>query len=320
MNVTASVSVLVPCRNAEPFLAETLESAIGQSLAPVEILVVDDGSTDRSREIARGYAPMVTLVSSPGRGASAARNHGSRLARGDFFQYLDADDLLEPHALSARIEALGRTGADVAISDWQRLERKGSRWTPAKVESSRLSDVGVPPDLAVFQGYWAPPAAILYRRSVWERIGAWRETLPVIQDARFLLDAARLESTFVHVPGVGARYRQHDRSSLSTKNAAAFWRDVLQNAREVEGLWSSERQLDGRRRAALASAYADCARVGFARDRRLFEESGVELQRFHDFSPSRLVRAAVLIDRIAGYRAARALLAPFQPRRRSIAP
>src|SRR5438874_689463 len=88
------VSIIVPCYNAERFLMETLESAFVQSYPRIEIIVVDDGSTDRTAELIRSCGERVRGEFGPNRGASAARNRGTALARGEFIQYLDADDLL----------------------------------------------------------------------------------------------------------------------------------------------------------------------------------------------------------------------------------
>src|SRR5262249_6668979 len=159
-----------------------LRSAEQQTLRAGEILVVDDGSTDESMAIAARHAPAVTMLRSPGRGASAARTFGASRARGEYLQFLDADDLLEPHALATRVGALARLDAEVAISDWQRRQDREGRWEPGRVESGRLPDAATPADLQIFRGFWAPPAAILYRRSVCDRIGDWHGALPVIQD------------------------------------------------------------------------------------------------------------------------------------------
>jgi len=309
--VPASVSILIPCFNASRYLGETLESALRQTLPANEIVVVDDHSTDDSRTIAKNFGSRVAVLENPGRGASAARNYATLHSRGEFLQFLDADDLLEPSALTSRVEALQRAGADVAVSGWQRLEPAGGAWSPGKIESGWLPDGRPPGDLDIFRGFWAPPAAILYRRALCERIGGWRETLPVIQDARFLLDAARVGGKFVHVPGVGARYRQHADGSLSTANPARFWRDVLQNSREVEQLWHSAGRLDAGRRDALAGAYGHSARVGFVHDRELFASASAEVRRFAPTSPSRFLRTATVLSRLAGYRAARTVLSPW---------
>src|SRR5262245_16536505 len=121
-HLNASVSVLIPCRNAETWLGETIASALNQTLQPTEVIVVDDRSSDRSREIATSFGAPVRVISNTGSGASAARNLASDVAEGDFYQFLDADDLLEPHALASRTQVLASSDADVAISDWQRLK------------------------------------------------------------------------------------------------------------------------------------------------------------------------------------------------------
>lgn len=304
------VSVLIPCKNGERYLAATLASALDQTLAPCEVVVVDDGSTDRSVEIAERHGPLVRVSRNPGQGASAARSHAATMATGDYFQYLDADDLLRPHALASRAAALMSTGADVAICDWERLAKVEGIWQAVKTESGELP-AGASPDAAILLGFWAPPAAILYRRELCERIGPWRESLPVIQDARYLLDAARLGGVVTHVAGIGASYRQHVGGSLSTESNSRFWNDVLRNAREVEALWSETGTFDAEHRAAMASTFAMCVRVGFQNDQRLFDQARQELARFPEHVLPRLVRAAILLTRVAGYRPARLALAAF---------
>src|SRR5882724_6628365 len=91
------VSIVIPCFNAERFLTETLESAFLQTYPHTEIIVIDDGSTDGTARIIRSYATRLIAEFGPNRGASAARNRGTALARGEFLQYLDADDLLPPN-------------------------------------------------------------------------------------------------------------------------------------------------------------------------------------------------------------------------------
>ncbi|MCC7007753.1 MAG: glycosyltransferase family 2 protein [Acidobacteria bacterium] len=307
--VRREVSVLIPVRNGEPFLAETIEAALAQTLPPLEVIVVDDGSTDGSREVAVRFAPRVSVVSNTaGRGASAARTCASRLARGAYFQYVDADDLLHPHALEARVSALEATGAAVAISDWRRLVPSERGWCASKTEVGDLASLAPPWDLRVFEGFWAPPAAILYRRSVFEAVGQWHDGLPVIQDARFLFDAVRHGARPVHVHGVGADYRQHGAGSLSSASASRFWGDVYRNALEVETMWRETNELDAPHRRALADAYALCARTSVAADQELFAQSCAALRRFADHHRSRFGRAAAALSGWFGASVARTVL------------
>ena len=102
-----SVSVVIPCYNGAKFIRQTLDSVLAQTVEPHEILVVDDGSTDESREIAQSYGPPVRVIRQPNQGESVARNRGIEEARGDWIAFLDADDLWMPTKLERQIEVLG---------------------------------------------------------------------------------------------------------------------------------------------------------------------------------------------------------------------
>ena len=98
------VSILICAYNAEEWIAETIESAIAQTWPRKEIIVVDDGSTDRTAEVARRFASRdVSVISTENRGAAAARNHALRLSQGNYIQWLDADDLLAPEKIERQL-------------------------------------------------------------------------------------------------------------------------------------------------------------------------------------------------------------------------
>ncbi len=102
----ALVSILIPAYNAENTLAETIESALAQTWRRTEIIVLDDGSRDRTAEVARRFEPRVKVVSMPNQGAAGARNQLFRLSKGDYIQWLDADDLLAPDKIERQLAAL----------------------------------------------------------------------------------------------------------------------------------------------------------------------------------------------------------------------
>ncbi len=93
------ISVVIPCFNGELWLAQALESVLTQSIEDVEIVVVNDGSTDRSAEVAGQYGDRIKLIQQTNRGVSAARREGVRRSQGEFIKFLDADDLLPKNAL-----------------------------------------------------------------------------------------------------------------------------------------------------------------------------------------------------------------------------
>src|SRR4051794_28206815 len=93
------VSILIPCYNAERWIAEAIESALAQSWTQKEIIVVDDGSTDGSLNVIRQFGQRVLWETGPNRGGGFTRNRLLELSQGEWIQYLDADDYLLPHKI-----------------------------------------------------------------------------------------------------------------------------------------------------------------------------------------------------------------------------
>ena len=249
------ISIVIPCYNSERTLRETLDSAFAQDVDK-EIIVVDDGSTDATPRIIASYGDRLRVLTTTNRGVSAARNSGTSLAQGQFIQYLDSDDLLMPGTLRRRRDALLSSSADVAHTDWQRLEQQpDGSFLAGAITSPDLDAIANDAEAATaVSTFWAPPAALLYRRTIVERIGAWCERLPVNEDARFLFDAAANGARFVHVPGVGAHYRVMQ-GTLSRQSLPRFIACCSLNTGEIEALWRSNGPLPPVRHRALQSMW-----------------------------------------------------------------
>jgi glycosyltransferase involved in cell wall biosynthesis len=118
--VTGKVSVIIPVRDGERYLGEAVESVLGQTHPPLEVIVVDNGSTDRSRAVCEGFGGLVKLVDEPVASAARARNTGVRTAQGDFIAFLDADDLWDPKKLASQIEIFAANpAADLVFTHMQ---------------------------------------------------------------------------------------------------------------------------------------------------------------------------------------------------------
>ena len=294
------ISVVIPCHNAEAWLAATLASAVSQTV-PVEIIVVDDGSTDGSASIAE-HTAGVRLIRQTAQGVSAARNGGTAAASGDFIQYLDADDLLEPQTLAERLACMQQTGADVVLTPWMRWERQPN----GQFESAGIirPDLGERPELDILIGAWWPPGAVLYRREIVAKVGPWRLDLPIIQDARFLLDSALAGARFARTQAVGLRYRVHGPDSLSRRDPRAFVEDCYRSASELHDRWQMRGEMDDERRRALVRVFGQIARSLFPIDRSRFEDV---LDRIHSldarYRPEQppMLRA---LSGVIGYRSA----------------
>ena len=104
--MTPLVSILIPAYNAERWIGDTIQSALAQIWPRTEIIIVDDGSRDRTLRVARQFASRnVSVVTQENQGASAARNRAFELCQGDYIQWLDADDLLSPDKVGRQIAA-----------------------------------------------------------------------------------------------------------------------------------------------------------------------------------------------------------------------
>jgi len=267
------VSIIIPCYNAERYIAETVQSVLNQKLvnSEIEIIIVNDGSTDHSMEILKQFGTLsgVKIINQENRGVSFARNKGIEFATGDFIQFLDSDDLLEPEKLQIQIDALVKTGCDVAYGDWIKYQENdlGLFYDSEKISGAMKGK----PEIELFTDFWCPPAALLFRKEIVGKIGGFRETLPIIQDARYFLDAALSGGSFVYTEGVVAKYRITLQQSLSRKNPLGFVTDCYVNAVEVFEIWKKIK-LTEERKSALLKVLFNCCRFFYEHDRRKFNE------------------------------------------------
>ncbi len=306
--MTALVSIIIPCFNAAPWLAATLESALGQTGPRCEIIVIDDGSHDDSVAIARGFESRgIRTVAQPNRGASAARNHGLRLATGDFIQFLDADDLLESNKIARQLETLVAAPGCVAAGPWGRFEIDPATAIFSPEDNWRDSD---PVDWLVlnFAGRgMMPPVAWLTPRTLIDRAGPWDERLTLNDDGEYFCRVL-LASMGVKFNGAARTfYRSNRPGSLSRRRSVAAWRSALLSqelcARHLIAREDSPRTHRGCADLFQRLAFEACPEAPDVVDRAL------ELVRIHGGSPARLGggRALRLISRVLGWKTARRL-------------
>lgn len=221
------VSILIPCRNAAPTLRETLESALAQEGVEKEVIVVDDGSSDGSREVARGYeARGVQVIEGPRINASAARNRALEASRGNYIQYLDADDLLGANKISRQIEILEQHRDCVATARWGRFRETVSDAVFAN--DDQLHDWS-PIEWLVFhcgQHQMMHPAAWLVPRHVAEKAGPWDERLTLNDDGEYFARVVAQTRGLKNAEGAETFYRTIAAHSLSKSRGHAAFRSL----------------------------------------------------------------------------------------------
>ena len=109
------ISIIIPCYNAEKFIFEAIESALNQTYSKVEVIVIDDGSSDRSVEVIQSFGDRVRFEAIDHKGACAARNRGLQLSKGEYIQFLDADDLLVANKIESQLPFLIDDRADLVF-------------------------------------------------------------------------------------------------------------------------------------------------------------------------------------------------------------
>ncbi len=116
------VSIIIPCYNAEKYVAEAIQSALDQTYPHCEVIVIDDGSTDGSLEVIKCFGDKIRWETGPNRGGCAARNRGLELAQGEWIQFLDADDLISAEKIERQMELARLHRPNVLIScQWKRF-------------------------------------------------------------------------------------------------------------------------------------------------------------------------------------------------------
>src|SRR5262249_36168082 len=162
--------ILIPCYNAERWVGQAIESALAQTWANKEVIVVDDGSTDHSLAVIRQFDGLIRWESGPNLGGGVARNRLLELACGEWLQYLDADDYLLPSKIERQIEhSVIDPDCDVICSPtaWEHLEDGQVLCTDEEIPEPR--------DPWILLALWRLPqtGGALWRRSALEEVGGW---------------------------------------------------------------------------------------------------------------------------------------------------
>ena len=201
------VSVIIPLFNAEEYILETLNSVLNQTYRPIELIIVDDGSIDESKTIVEKFINenssdsfIVTLNLNIKKGAPSARNYGLSISKGNYIQFLDADDLLNENKVLKQVQQIKEESVDIVYSKAQHIDSKGGLlpyfW--GRKLQGNSSDY--------FEFPWQTMCALYKKETIYE-IGLWNEDLNMNQDWEFSLMFVVNKCKIFFIDSVQSYYR-----------------------------------------------------------------------------------------------------------------
>jgi len=272
----ASVSVVIPTFNSGRYLPEAIESALAQSAAPREVIVIDDGSTDDTRERIRPYMSRINYRYQSNQGVSAARNQGLRVASGEFIAFLDSDDVWHPRKLELQLQAFSQQ-KDLGLLGTGAIDWPDYPFTEIIPESgNRLSTISWS-DMAVKNRLTT--SSIMARSRILRAAGEFDTLLQGPEDRDLWLRIARIASVAnLDLPLTGYREVPGSVSKQPQKCQAGMLR--ILSKLDHENSWKGERWL---RRKAYGYLYHACSQIYL--ENRLYGEAIVNLMRSYAWYP-----------------------------------
>lgn len=269
MHPIPTVSVVIPCYNAERYIIATIESVLAQQHSGIEIIVVDDGSSDRSVELVRSRFPAVRVEQQANQGVAASRNNGIRLATGEWIAFVDADDIWLEGKLDAQLEQLAANpDCRMNYCAWQVWPSDAPAPTPAYLaelgqaegERSRWDGPSgwIYPELLLDCVVWT--STVLAHRSLFDEIGAFDTGLRVGEDYDLWLRISRV-TQILRVARPYALYRIHPASITHSRPTDNYRAKVIERALTEWGLQSPDgRQANPKAvQRMLAKSWSDFA-------------------------------------------------------------
>lgn len=259
------VSILVPCYNAERWIAEAIESALGQTWPNKEVIVVDDGSSDGSLAIIESFKDRITYETGPNLGANVARNRLLELSRGDWLQYLDADDYLLPDKISAQMEFLSmHPRADVVFGPvtMEHFDEEEPR--------RELLAIPEPHDPWVLLARWYLPqtGASFWRKQAIADVGGWKADQPCCQEHELYLRLLIAGKPFAYCEYGGVIYRHWGENTLWRRNVPEVHRRRLEIEQRAEDFLHSTDVMTPQRQHAINMGRFETARIVWQYNRK----------------------------------------------------
>lgn len=258
------VSILIPCFNAENWIAQAIESALAQTWPDKEVIVVDDGSTDHSLDIIRRFEGRIHWETGPNRGGNAARNRLLELANGEWLQYLDADDYLLPEKIRRQAEFVAdHPEADIVYSPTYCEKMKDGRLFLYEEPLPNPMDPWA--QLALW--YLPQTGGPLWKRTALQRVNGWRVEQPCCQEHELYFRLLATGCCFVFFDDRSSVYRAWDIAGrLTTVRRKDLPRERLIILDRMEAFLAESNMLLRNRLQAINDARHQLARAAWHED------------------------------------------------------
>lgn len=263
------VSVIIPSYNSEKFVSTTLNSVLNQTFRDIEVIVVDDGSTDRSPEIVRSYGSPVQLISQRNSGVSTARNLGIARSSGEFVCFVDSDDFWFKDKIATQVQMF-KTHPNVGavysnFIKWQSDENDSFPTPESFSLEGALDEIDQEYSGWIYHLFlldcWMLTSTSMFRKKVFEKCGDFDSTLPCGEDWDLWIRIAR-EYPMIKLQRPTTLYRQHKQQTTQVVRDIDYRSRLLTQVAEKWGLCSRDGRCIERRRflEQLAVYHAEFAR------------------------------------------------------------
>lgn len=284
------VSILIPCYNAEQWIEQAIDSALNQTYDNFEVIVIDDGSTDRSLEIIKSYGERITWHTSKNCGGNATRNKLLKLSNGQWLQYLDADDYLLPDKIKRQVEFLNHNPSiDIVYSpiilqhhsyivestlNQRKPEQAASTFKVLNLElpneiTQEILPIPQPHDPWMLLARWYLPqtGSCLWRKNSISSVGGWDEEQVCCQEHELYLRLLRHQKKFSYFSVGGSVYRQWSETTVCKQNKSETYRRRLEITDRIERHLTITNQLTKPRQDSINQARFECARIIWLTDK-----------------------------------------------------
>jgi glycosyltransferase involved in cell wall biosynthesis len=230
------VSVIIPLYNQKEFVGEAISSVLNQSYSNIEVIVVNDGSTDNPSEMLKQFKKDIKLINQKNKGLAAARNSGIRQSRGEYIQLLDADDFLDKDKVRFQLDFNQSRGSNISYCEISSYDNDTGRYTPRNIGEvedlfSHLFNFWYP--------YPLPIHSLLIKKDIFERFGLFDEDLKAAEDRYYFSKLAFNKVAFDYFQFMGGFRRLHSRNMNKDKihiieNVILYYNKIIDEIDETD--------------------------------------------------------------------------------------